>query len=164
MRRLSSSKLLLLCRSKPTCETAPILPVCETLPTRPVVPVWLTPVIPLDKRDMTASSELALPTPEPAPSIGAPLVAGCYRKRNSNYHLKEKNPVRFFFASVWDSPPQMACANSCKFWHTFERGACWIRGIPAFRELITAFGSFGTCQNTGLPMVSSAFFRLMMPS
>ena len=34
----------------------------------------------------------------------------------------------------------------------------------AFREPIMALASLGICQKTGLPMVSSAFLRLMSPS
>ena len=43
-------------------------------------------------------------------------------------------------------------------------GACLTSGWPATRAPITAFGSLGTCQKIGLPIISSAFFRLIPSS
>ena len=44
------------------------------------------------------------------------------------------------------------------------RGALCTSGTPVLRDSARARVSLGTCQNTGLPMVSSAFLRLMSPS
>ena len=43
-------------------------------------------------------------------------------------------------------------------------GLCFTSGAPATRAAITGFGSFGICQKIGLPITSSAFFKLIPSS
>src|SRR5205085_1034244 len=58
--------------------------------------------------------------------------------------------------SVWASPAMLCWARLF--------GLCLTKGCPATRAAITALVSLGTCQKIGLPITSSAFFRLIPSS
>src|SRR5205814_4917713 len=79
-------------------------------------------------------------------------------------YLNEKNPLRSFLAAEPLFLLLRASIIPIKLWCSLLLGAYSSRGTPELREPIIDFMSLGSCQKIGLPIVSSAFFRLIVPS
>src|SRR5262245_721797 len=155
MSRLSTSKLLLAWRSPPAWLAPPRRFILGPRPLKP-----------RDRRDIGA---YPFGVSSPASRVGsAPGNSGRLRdpaRRHVSY-FREKIPHPAFLGVASTGPflPVKASTRPTMLCWILLFGAAWRRGTPAVRASIMARESLGTCQKIGLPIVSSAFFKLMSPS
>src|SRR4051794_33101849 len=110
------------------------------------------------RRDMGAYLVWSIFRMEPAGKPAGVHGGQARRLNTSNYHHRPFLPLPAATGSGLASLPLSSRARPAMACWALHRGACWMSGTPALRELITALLSLGICQKIGRLMVSSAFF------